>query len=204
MSEPSKECSSFLGAVHSRQSYFVIVVAISLSALDIIAAIRRFVVFLRSSDRSFRNFWEIVVKKQERFGSGPEYTGLVVDEPEEFEPSKADRDSFELQEIRLGGDTPQSQTQQWANAVHHHSRHHSLTSERTVFGGQSSNHSDDTLNNPKALHRLEPRRLVHLIGRTAFAVTERVLVFAGFGQLLIGIVTYTGQCQSVSRLTTGA
>ena len=36
-------------------------------------------------------------------------------------------------------------------------------------------------------------KTLRLVGQSAFAVTERFLIFAGFGQLLIGIVTYTGK-----------
>jgi len=38
-------------------------------------------------------------------------------------------------------------------------------------------------------------RALRLVGQIAFAVTERFLIFAGFAQLLIGIVTYTGGCR---------
>lgn len=184
-----------LGAVHSKQGYLIILMAVSLSVLDILAAIRRFGKFLRSSDRSLRTFWRLVVRKEEELGTGPEYVGLVG-EPEGFEPSKGDTDSVELQDIPLTDDSTRSHTQQWANDVHQHRRHYSLASERTIFDTHSPHHSDDTLNNPKSRHGrslLQSHSLVCRIGQGAFAVTERALVLAGLGQLLIGIVTYTGE-----------
>ncbi len=168
----------------------MVLIAILLSILDILSAIRRFITFLRSSGKSFKNFWKIVVRnEEERLVFASEYIGLV-EEAEDSDPSKLSYDSVELQSVRL------SDENQWPK----HQRHHS--SEQIVFGtGSPNNHSDDTLHNSKGRQRsFERRGILGRIGlgRAAFAITERALVVGGFGQLLIGIVTYTGRYHRLS------
>lgn len=194
-----------LGAVHGRQSYLIILVAISLSALDIFAAVRRIIIFLRSPDRSPRAFWRYIVKKEQLLGTGREYSGIGTDEPEEYNSSKLPRDSVELQHIPLTQSDDHSDNrsnsnhhqtaEQWAHAVHrHHRRHSSAVSEGTLFGMHSPTHSQETLHDLK-LGRvlLSPRGYLSRFGQAAFAVVERGLVLAGFAQLLVGIVVYTGK-----------
>lgn len=185
----------YLGAVHSKQGYLIILVAISLSTVDIFNALRRIITFLRSNDRSPRAFWRYVVKKEGVLADGPEYSGIVTDEPEEYDPSKLPRESVELQHIPLtenaGNDSNRNQTEQWANAVHHHNRHFSIVSEGTLFSPLSP-HSQETLLDLR--HGLFGRgNLTSRIGQEIFAVVERSLVIAGFAELLIGIVIYTGK-----------
>ncbi|KAF9483959.1 hypothetical protein BDN70DRAFT_873090 [Pholiota conissans] len=179
------------GAVHSKQGYLIILVAISLSALDIYAFLRRVITFFRSTDRTPKAFWRYVVKKETLLAAGPEYSGIVTDEPEEFNSSKLPRESVELEHIPLTesaeGDLNHSQTEQWANTLHQHRRHFSTVSEGTLF----SPHSQETLDIIKSGRG----PLLHRIGQGAFAVVERSLVLAGFAQLLVGIVTYTGGCR---------
>lgn len=196
------------GSAHGTQSYLIILVALSLSALDIFAAARRIIAFLQSPDRSPGAFWRYVIKKEQLPGTSPEYSGIIADEPEEYDSSKLPRDSLELQRVSLTGsddhsdDHPNSHpTEQWAHAVHRHQRHYSTASEGTVFGSHSYSHSQDTLDELKSGHGLlPPRSFLTRIGRAAFAVVERALVIAGFVQLLAGIVTYTGESFCSSEL----
>lgn len=150
----------------------------------------RFVSFFRSDDRTFRRFWRYVILSQEvdtRL-QGPEYTGLIVEDPEEYEVHKLGRAS---------DDSPisptEDETEQWANEVHRHRhlRHASLASERTLFGNQRFN-SSDTLNEA-AKEKVTLRTRLLKAGQFAFTVLERSIVVAGFGQLLTGIVVYTGE-----------
>lgn len=173
------------------QGYFVVLFAISLSTLDILAAIRRVIKFTKISDRSFGNFWRLVVqRKDDRQVGGPEYTSLDED-AEVINLSKGDRESVELQNVRA---SDERNDEQWVN----HQRGYSTASQQTLFGGHSPlNHSDDTLHDLRSQHhRFEDRGgLASRMGHIAFLVAERVLVFAGYGQFIIGIVTYTGGCR---------
>ncbi|KAJ3517560.1 hypothetical protein NLJ89_g425 [Agrocybe chaxingu] len=185
------------GAVHRTQGYLVILVAVSLSALDIIDVVRRCITFFRGTDRSFKWFWRSVIKRQDAPLVGPEYSGLIAEEPEEFESAKITRESLELQDVQLhGGDIEESHTQRWANSVHRHQRHYSLASEHTVFDAHSPHQSDDTLHDAKGRRgQLVPNQLLHNLGGIAFATIERSLVMMGLIQVLVGIVTYTGGCR---------
>ncbi|KDR83576.1 hypothetical protein GALMADRAFT_205521 [Galerina marginata CBS 339.88] len=186
------------GAAHRSQGYVILLVAISLSALDIIDAVRRSIKFMRSSDKSFKNFWRTVVKKEEvHLEAGSEYSGITTDEPEDFETAKMIRHSIDLQDVQPNdGTMDHSQTGQWANAVHQHRRHFSLVSEGTVFGSQSPDHSQDNFHVAKLRQASLTRSgRLYQICKGIFAVVERSLVIAGFAQLLMGIVTYTGGCR---------
>lgn len=142
--------------------------------------------------------------------SGPEYAGLVVDEPEEFEPQelKAPENDEPISLHREPAFRPPQDlhndlhTTQWANDVSQNTRHKrsfSTSSERTLFGIRSTpfpQNSDDTLHDPVHDHYDHPKPpLFRRIGKIAHAVAERALVFTGFIQVLTGIVTYTGGCR---------
>lgn len=129
-----------------------------------------------------------MVKKEVRLEAGPEYSGIASEEPEEYE---FNRESVELQEVGLNSDSEQSQTERWANAVHHHRRHYSLASEGTLLGS-SPRHSQDTFHNAKGGRILAHSGRLRQLAKGTFAVLERALVMAGFAQLLLGIVTYSG------------
>lgn len=178
--------------MHRSQGYAVILLALSLSTLDIIAAIRRFLLFIRSQDRSLKSFWNVVVKKQEPVSSNATYAGVVSEEPDEFESAKMLRESIDLQEMNSND---VDNTEQWANDVRHHQRGYSIASERTIFGTHSPGHSSDTFLDAQTRKAslLRSRSLLHRTGSVAFAVVERSLVIAGFVQLLLGIVIYTGK-----------
>jgi hypothetical protein len=153
--------------------------AILLSALDIVAGFRRVINFVKSSDKSFRNFWRGVVQRENH--QGAEYTSLDED-TEETDLSKGPRESIELQDARVS-DERERGNKHWVN----HQRHYFTASEQTVFDA----HSDDTLRSQQ--HQFEDRRgLFSHISHVAYVVAERALVFAGYGQFIIGIVTYTG------------
>lgn len=145
--------------------------------------------FRSQAKKSLVSFWETVIlnKEVEHGHQDSEYLGLVVEEPEDFE-GKLLRNSADLQTCER---SDVSQTARWANDVHRHHRHSSTTSERTVFGLHSTVHSDDTFHD-STRKRLSKRSFLRRMGTGALAVAERVLVFAGFAQLLTGIVVYTG------------
>ncbi|KAG5636429.1 hypothetical protein H0H81_008104 [Sphagnurus paluster] len=188
------------GAVHTKQGYLVLLLALALSAVDILALLRRIIVFFRTDKKISANaFWSTAIlgahANHDRFSS--EYSGLVAEDPEEFDEAKLSissvRQSEELDPMsEYSGDTAQ-----WANNVHHHSRHYrnqSTASDGTVFGTTSPMRSFDKIHDVK--DTVSSRVwLFHWIGKGFFAVLERFLVFAGFSQTLLGIVIYTGGCR---------
>jgi len=159
-----------------------------------LAFIRRLIAFAKRGQKTtLKAFWSSTILGREESSNGPEYTGLVVEEPEQFEESKTaplyvphheDLDSLQIerQSLSLRGETAN-----WANEVHRHTRDYSqsTSSERTIFGPRSPD-SDDTIHDPPKHSRL------HQIGQVVFATLERSLVVAGLVQLLTGIVVYTG------------
>jgi hypothetical protein len=174
----------------------IILLSLFLTTIDGLAMIRRIVTFLQSGEKkSIKTFWRsAVLGRQESVGFGPEYTGLVSRDPEEFDKNEITlspiRDSRELDvdARRQGFDLD---TANWADDVRR--QHH----------GRQSAASDGTLYSPtytRSVDNIEFAKgnisskfdLLRKIGNGAFAVLERFLVFAALGQLLTGVVIYTG------------
>jgi len=184
-------CSK-IGTVHRSQGYLIILVAISLSTIDIISTARRLLNFIKSPNKSLNNLWRCIVNKEVENLKTSEYDALIPNEPENYSTAKIARDSVELDDFEQNNDMDTRETGQWTNTVHQHHRHYSINSERTMFEPHSPTHSEDTLHDNKIRQNIVSRML-RLVGHGAFAVVERSIVFAGFAQLLIGIVTYTGK-----------
>lgn len=197
------------GNVHGAQGYFVLFLAGSLSALDVIALGSRLVTFLRaikSGDHtfSFASLWNsaILGKDTSRLGSSAEYATLVVDvdedEYEETELKGVITDSDQTPQPRGSRSPPKAvsfdeETVEWSPQT--------PTSDRTAVSGRyryharhNSVHSDDTLQDVVAQMN-EQKPWYRKVGSAVFATLERILVFAGFVQLLTGVVVYTGGCR---------
>jgi hypothetical protein len=187
------------GNVHGIQGYVILLLAGMISFLDLFALAARVVSYIRSIrggdfNFTFASFWSTaVLGKEELSGSKAEYAGLVVEDPEEFEEQELKPVSEEVSPVSRHRPTPiktvsfDDDTENWAQ---------SAASDRTLFNHSrnQSVHSDETL------HELTAQMTEHApwyrkFGRAAFATLERVLVFAGFMQLLTGIVVYTGGCR---------
>ncbi|KAG2013476.1 cytoplasmic protein [Coprinopsis cinerea AmutBmut pab1-1] len=177
------------GSVHGKQGYFVMVLAILLSGVDIVQGLQRLLSFIRSDNKTLKGFWRFVVLNQKQEARlDPEYAGLVVDDPEELEFSKLTHED--------SPDSPtEDGTERWANEVQRHRRFSSTLSERTVFSPHSATHSDDTLNEGRKGKPTRSGRWLSWIGQRSFIVAERSLVVAGLGQVISGIVVYTGGCR---------
>lgn len=204
------------GQTHSRHGYYVLVVAAFLSIMDLIALIGRLVQYVKSSDHEkvfSLHFWRTVILGREdiKSGSGPEYTNLVAEEPEDFEEAqlKATADHAVPLHVRRNQSIAALQTEHfnedrtanWTNDVgdRHHQRSRSSMSERTLFGvfsptKQSSNDTLHDMDDP-IMHKVRKLPFIHQSLRVVFGTLERGLVFAGYGQLLTGIVIYTGGCR---------
>lgn len=167
----------------------IILVAISLSAIDIVSTARRLLGFVKQPNKSLKGFWRCLMNKQVEIMKTTEYDALIPSEPEN---SKIPRDSVELDDFERNNVVDDHETGQWADAMRQHHRHYSINSEGTLFEPHSPTHSEDTLHDFKVRQKVVSS-LLSLVGQAAFAVVERSIVLAGFGQLLIGIVTYTGK-----------
>lgn len=218
------------GQKHSSQGYFFLFVAAAISALDLIALGGRLVSYVKSvrsgEERfAFRACWNTVVLDRETSmpGVGPEYTGLVSEESEEFEAAElkareieGEDDAVEPLHVRRAQfvapiDTtpsPRSSTEehgQWTNNTPRRPPYpQSANSERTVFersprgSVHSDGHSDETLHVQESTYsnlKLNKITILKKIGRGTFATVERMLVFAGYMQVITGIVIYTGGCR---------
>ncbi|KAJ7507659.1 cytoplasmic protein [Mycena galericulata] len=174
-------------ASHARLGYSVLVVALSLTLIDALGAIRRTMTFMWSAKHyTMTGFWRAFSGNPD--ADSPEYVGLMGEDADSVEDTKnychSDEDSHAMHHAQ---DFEHGNTEQWAN----HVRAHSTMSDGTLFG-PSSPHSEITLHDiPFTPHVSLLRR----VGRTAFAATEKALVFAGFGLFLTGIVIYTGGCR---------
>ncbi|KAF8211258.1 hypothetical protein K438DRAFT_30339 [Mycena galopus ATCC 62051] len=180
------------GSIHGSHGYRILVVALALTFIDTLGALRRVVTFVLSAKRcTFKGIIQALLGREDSHkGSGPEYIGLIAEEPESIplEAGKGDRRSFDVLDSHRTQDFNHGNTEQWAN----HVRSHSTMSDGTVFG-PSSPHSEETLHD---IH-FPPKKvsLLRRIGRTAFSAAEKALLCAGFGLLLSGIVIYTGGCR---------
>lgn len=204
------------GQKHSFHGYLILLAAATLSIMDIISIVGRIAAFVRDGGRKdiiSKRFWRTAILGREDVPNDfiTEYTGLIVEEPEEFEEAELKAVNDEGPKplhIRRNQDIVPLQTQgleehtvHWANDVHDHRHHHrgqSATSERTLLGMPSptKQYSDDTLHEMDGNMSMSPKApLLHRIARSAFSTLERSLIFAGFFQLLTGIVVYTGGCR---------
>jgi hypothetical protein len=162
-----------------------------LSLLDIIGFGKRFIAFIRSGDKlTLRSFWTVVIQDREQHHdfSDPEYTGLVEDESEALE----EVGPVYLQHAEEFG---QNETQH----QHNHEKGTLITSLQrrlTVIPSPQPESPNGTLCEPVYDHHDRPKvPLLSRIGKIAYATTERLLVVAGFIQLVTGIITYTGGCR---------
>lgn len=148
----------------------IILLGISLSVIDIIAAVQRLLVFIKGPNKSLKGFWRSILNQKIEDIKTSEYDALIPNESGIYSTAKLAHSSAELSDVERHNDTYAHETDQWAN-ISQPRRHYSIhISSRTL----------------------------RLVGEIAFAVTERFLIFAGFAQLLTGIVTYTGKGSAFS------
>jgi hypothetical protein len=153
----------------------IILVAISLSAIDIITAARRLLAFAKTPNKTFKTFWRYILNKEVEDIKISEYHALIPNESDNYSTRKVAHDSDELDDVEQYNTMNAHEAGQWANRIHRHRRQHSIR------------------------QKILSSRALSLVGHSAFLVVERFLIFAGFAQLLLGIVTYTGKaCISTS------
>ena len=145
----------------------IIFLGISLSLIDIISTVRRLLDFVKGPNKSLKSLWRCILnQKVEDINKTSEYDALIPNESNIYSNAKLAHSSVELNDVERRNDMDAHETEQWANISHQSHRRYST-------------------------HVLS--RTLRLVGQSAFAVTERFLIFAGFAQLLLGIVTYSGK-----------
>ena len=195
--------------MHCSYGYLVLALAFALSAIDLYAGTSRVLSYVRSIERdesfSFRSFWNrVILNRGADHVSDAEYASLVTEESEgegleEIPKPGAYRDGF----ISATDDAimHDDETQQWVDKVHLDTKAlpESPVSDRTFVGhrrrtSRDSQHSDNTLQDQDHVVKVIP--LSRRVGSLAFGTLERFLIFAGFAQLMHGVVIYTGGCRN--------
>jgi hypothetical protein len=167
-------------------------IALMLTTIDVFAAFKRTFFYLKSVYAREQPFaitalWHAAASGREDPATSDhhlaKYSSVIADEPEEYHALHSPSDD----ESREEG--------QWAN-------HRQGSTDDTVYDPQSPTRrgSEDTLHDISAHGPHSPRKSpcsrVQRIGQALFAVVERILVFAAFGQVIEGVVIYTGGCRA--------
>ena len=188
--------------MHCSYGYLILALAFTLSAIDLFAGASRVFSYVRSIERaggfSFRSFWNRVILSQgpdhvSDFGDA-EYTSLVMEESEESDEIAKTR-VYNDHRLAAHDANVHDETHEWVNKVRQGSPE-SPMSDHTFVGHRSSGdsqHSDDTLHDQDRVAKVIP--FSRRVSQVAFGTLERLLVFAGFAQLMHGIVIYTGGCR---------
>ena len=195
--------------MHCTHGYLVLALAFTLSAIDAFAAAGRVVAYIRFIERngqlSVRSFWNRVILSQGddhvRGINNTEYTSLVLEDAEELDESPKARAYHHHRCVATAANDANihdGESIQWVDKVWRSTEELPETpvSDRTFMSHRSSRgsqDSDDTLHDQgRAVKDTLPSRR---LGRLAFGSLQRFLVFAGFAQLMHGIVIYTGGCR---------
>jgi hypothetical protein len=179
--------------MHCIHGYIVLVLALSLSAVDAFAGAGRVVSYMRPIERdsqfSVRSFWNRVILSKgddHAINSAAEYTNLVFEEAEELEFPEADayhhhrhgRVAVFADDVNVLDD----ETTQWVRET--------TVSDLSFVGYRSS--LDILQDQSRAEKEIStPRRL----GQLLFGTLQRFLVFAAFAQVMHGTIIYTGGCR---------
>ncbi|KAI6164729.1 hypothetical protein EDD17DRAFT_1557674 [Pisolithus thermaeus] len=194
------------GSTHSSHGYVVICLTLVPSALDIVAFFARLYAYLRGDDKfTFKSLWRTVVLGREPYDLSSDYTGLVAEDPEEYDEIKPFNTASQGAS-RLHSNSPSADgktadleryTTSWVNEASPHATHRSTlsaASDRTLFDPR---HSEETLRDAFPPPTSRPSKsLVQRVTAIVRATLERSLVFAAFGLTLTGIVVYTGGCRN--------
>lgn len=168
----------YSGQKHSKHGYLALALAACLTILDFVKLLRRVYVYFRGPSKfGFKSFWSeaILGRQDQHLGTAAEYAGLVTDEPEEIV----------LEDVGL---KPHKQVHyededaaEWANEVLRSHYHHCRTSSGETLQKSDANHSQVPAKSP-----------LQRTGSVLVMVLERLLVVAGFAQVLSGVIIYTG------------
>ncbi|KAF8484542.1 hypothetical protein DFH94DRAFT_623650 [Russula ochroleuca] len=191
------------GQMHCSNGYLVLALAFTLSAIDLFAGVGRVFSYVRDRELSFRSFWNRVILSQGGDHvsgiTNPEYTSLVMEESEELEIPKTRAYRGHRFVAATTGDANIHETHQWVNKVRLSTEALPESPVYDTFAGhrfsRDSQDSDDTLQDQDQDHVVKDIPLSRRVGQVVFGTLQRFLVFAGFAQLMHGIVIYTGGCR---------
>jgi len=195
--------------MHCSYGYLVLALAFTLSAIDLFAEASRVLSYVRSIERdggfSFRSFWNRVILSHGADHvsdiNSADYTSLVTEESEGLDVTPK-TGAYRDRVIAATDDAimHDDETQQWVDKVRLDTEAlpESPVSDRTFVGhrhrfSRDSQDSDDTLQDQDRVVNVTP--LSRRVGSLAFGTLERFLVFAGFAQVMHGVVIYTGGCR---------
>lgn len=189
--------------MHCSNGYLVLALAFTLSAIDLFAGVGRVFSYVRDRELSFRSFWNRVILSQGGDHvsgiTNPEYTSLVMEESEELEIPKTRAYRGHRFVAATTGDANIHETHQWVNKVRLSTEALPESPVYDTFAGhrfsRDSQDSDDTLQDQDQDHVVKDIPLSRRVGQVVFGTLQRFLVFAGFAQLMHGIVIYTGGCR---------
>ncbi|KAJ7851271.1 hypothetical protein B0H14DRAFT_3866382 [Mycena olivaceomarginata] len=177
------------GSTHASQSYKIFAVALVLTLIDTLGALRRVVTYLRGEKQYtlkgiVRALWG---REDCELRVRPEYIALISEAPESIDNPIENCQSFDAPHSHYAKDFNRKDPGQRGN----HLRTYSNVSDGTLLDPSSPNFEETQHD-----ITLSPRiSLLCRIGRATYSATERVLVLAGFAMLLSGIVVYTGGCR---------
>ena len=211
----SRPRNRYEGNVHGTHGYFVLFLATTLSALDVITLGSRLIAFFRTIKShnhrfTFSSLWNTAIlgKDASPLGSSAEYTILAVDVVDEDGYQEAELKGVITDSDQLGSSRQPQGSHSPPKAVSFYEEYNpqaiewppeTPTSDRTAVSGRChtrhhSVHSDDTLHDG-APQMNGQRPWYKRAGSVVFATLERFLVIAGLMQSLTGIVVYTGGCR---------
>ena len=180
------------GSSHGPHGSLILLVAFFLPLFDVLILVRRVLIYFKKGGKfTLKAFWRAVILNHVvRPDIAVDYTELS-ESPEELDAAIEHGHRGEeiklLHKVVLEGDSEQDN--QWARIHSGHRRTGSTTSEQTLIP-PASRDSDDDLNVPT-----RKPSLLRRAGVVILATLERALVFAAWGLLLTGVVTYTGICR---------
>ncbi|KAF7356185.1 hypothetical protein MVEN_00949800 [Mycena venus] len=159
-------------ASHARHGYYVLLLALMLTSIDIPNIIRRIFVSLKGSARA-------VLGSHQHSNQGPEpdseYVGLIggADGLDSVDGAKITHHAYH------DLDNEDSDQELESTELENHVRLNSVFSSSAPLGPTAA--------------RLIP--ILRRIAGAVYSIAERILFFAGFALLLSGVVVYTGGCR---------
>ncbi|KAH9965713.1 hypothetical protein BC827DRAFT_1125327 [Russula dissimulans] len=193
------------GQLHCTHGYLVLALAFTLSAMDLFAGAGRVFSYVRTIERgggfSIRSFWKRVILSHDDVhvrdtSNSGEYTSLVA-EAEEPEDLNDIPKAHTYRDHRFVISAADDETAQWVDKVRHSTQDlpGSPVSESTFIGHRprGSQLSDETLEDQNRVVKDVP--LSRRLGQLLFGILQRFLVFAGYAQLMHGVIIYTGGCR---------
>ncbi|KAF8153570.1 hypothetical protein K438DRAFT_371426 [Mycena galopus ATCC 62051] len=174
------------GSTHATHGYRILAVALSLTLIDTLGALKSLFTFIRSAEHyTLKGIAHALLRGEDADdASAPECIPLIGEEADFAEGRKENRRSYDVPDthhFHIFTSPPLSNVQTSMSPI-----------SNETLPESSGRRLEEILHGT----HFQPRfSLLRRIGRAAFSVTERALLFGGFAQVLTGIVIYTGGCR---------